>query len=219
MRITRTFALTAAHQLTKKTVAGDRVKARLAPDGKKIDAVVTRRHLTSDLALLKLELQDEYGSLVGVCFDDAQDEESWRTTFEDPATHMPLTGTVDASSILYGKSQDNLEVKAARLACDVSPPGQSAYAGSPVERSSRYPLPVTLGLLVKQSELPAADQEKLFAITIREVIRLLGFLGLESEVMPEGEWPDPSLDHPFRVVEFERQSHVKQVWHNRLPKN
>ncbi|WP_329127554.1 hypothetical protein [Streptomyces sp. NBC_01465] len=179
LRITRTFALTAAHQLTKG--AGHRIKARLTPNGKKIDAVVARRHLTSDLALLKLELKDENCALIGVRFDDVRHDETWRTTFEHPVTGLPLTGTVDASSILYSKSQDNMEVQAARLECDASLQESSAYVGSPIERATRHPLPVALGLLVKRPELSTAQQDKLFAITIREVIRSFGFLGLESE--------------------------------------
>ncbi|MGY0486335.1 S1 family peptidase [Streptomyces sp. WG-D5] len=199
VRLTRDFALTAAHCLDKGELE-DAVPVRLRlPDGKHVRGEVQDHDELSDLALLRIVFhRDEDIQLPGVCFDVASEGELWQATHQPPDNGQVLAGTVAEVAGLYRRTTEGAEISALRLLCHQPPDDYRKFAGSPVERGDPYHPPVVLGLIVKRRS-GAAPPESVHAGTVREAVRRFECFRIEDL----GREPYPRSVSPYRVEPIE----------------
>ncbi|MFI9168073.1 hypothetical protein [Streptomyces lincolnensis] len=178
LRLTRKFALTAAHCLRGHvpTEQGDS-RLRLT-DGTCV--VVPMYNTTSDLALLRLVLADDDALLPRVSFDTARRGESWTATYRFPAGDKPPTGSVEDPDALYRRT-DSLVVRAMRLRCELRK-DHAPFAGSPVERGPGAVSPVAFGVVVEPRESDWAESDEIFAGSVAEALDLFSITGMRLVV-------------------------------------
>ncbi|WP_347277111.1 S1 family peptidase [Streptomyces durmitorensis] len=172
VRLTRYFALTAAHCLGDDRENRMRPVLLRLPDGRHLDGEVQQFDLLADMALLKIVFQKgESVPLPGIHFDVAREGESWTAVHPRPDDGM-LRGTVSDVSVIY-QSTGEQAVNCHRLRHDGAHDDVRKFAGSPVGRGEPDPdLPsVVLGLLVARPATTDAPQDTLFAGTIDEAVR------------------------------------------------
>jgi hypothetical protein len=184
LRLTRKFALTAAHCL-RGQVPTEQTDSRLRlPDGTPV--VVPMYNTTSDLALLRLVLGDDDALLPRVSFDTARRGEPWTATYRFPAGDKPPTGSVEDPDALYRRT-DSLVVRAMRLRCELRK-DHAPFAGSPVERgvSERTGQgavsPVALGVVVEPWDRAWSESDEIFAGSVAEALDLFSITGMRLVV-------------------------------------
>ncbi|MEV7197721.1 hypothetical protein AB0N81_38915 [Streptomyces sp. NPDC093510] len=162
MRLTRYFALTAAHCLGPRELAGEASVRLLLPGGQRAVGEVQDYDRLSDLALLRLKFsKDESIPLPGVCFDSVQWGEPWRATRRPSGTHETLNGHVVEVS-------DGVLL----LDCRWFPDDYGEFAGSPVEREGSCRPQAVLGLIVeRRAGADGATAGRITACTAREAVR------------------------------------------------
>lgn len=181
VRLTRDFALTAAHCLELNELEGRSAVRLCLPDGKQAMGEVQEYDDLSDLALLRLIFhKDEDVQLPGVCFDEAREGELWQATHQLPDTGNDLRGSVAEVASPYRSTQDGARVCALRLDCYRVPDDYGRFAGSPVERGDPYRPPVVLGLIVKLRPGAGPDPKTVYAGTVREAVRRFGRFRIED---------------------------------------
>ncbi|MGW0536657.1 S1 family peptidase [Streptomyces sp. NPDC003032] len=207
VRLTRDFALTAAHCLEGRELEG-RVAVRLClPDGKHATGEVQDYDRASDLALLRLIFQkDEDVQLPGVCFDDARPQELWKATHQPPDGDDILCGSVAEVSYTYGSTGRGGTISALRLDCGWIPDDYAIFAGSPVERGDPYRTPVVLGLIV-QDRAGGAPDGTLFAGTVREAVTRFKRFRFRVEDLA-GDPAPPLAVRPFVVGATETEKEI-----------
>ncbi|WP_055534756.1 S1 family peptidase [Streptomyces alboniger] len=208
VRLTRDFALTAAHCLEERELEG-RAAVRLGlPDGKDATGEVQDYDRASDLALLRLIFQkDEDVQLPGVCFDDARPHEPWKATHQLPDGDDVLRGSVAEVSYVYGSTGRGGTINALRLDCDWVPDDCTLFAGSPVERGDPYRPPVVLGLIVQHRAGGRAPDGTLFAGTVREAVTRFKRFRFRIEDLA-GDPAPPLAVRPFAVGATETEKEI-----------
>ncbi|MEU4996851.1 serine protease [Streptomyces sp. NPDC021622] len=174
MRLTKYFALTAAHCL------GDDRKARLRPVvvrlacGRRLAGEVKDCDPLTDMALVKIIFgKGEKVPLPGINFDAARRGEPWRAAHRPPGNGVELRGTVSDVSVIYQSTHDDQAVSCHLLRQDGSCGNVKKFVGSPVDREELDPdrPSVVLGLIVARPAATEAPQDTLFAGVIDEAVR------------------------------------------------
>ncbi|MEU6992496.1 trypsin-like peptidase domain-containing protein [Streptomyces sp. NPDC046465] len=209
VRLTREFALTAAHCLRARELKGlDTVMLRLT-DGKQVAGEVLDYDRRSDLALLNLTFPEgEDIRLPGVCFDDARQDELWKATHQPPDSDDVLTGNVAEISYEYGELQKGVKICALRLNCRASLGDYSVYAGSPVERGGPYGPTAVLGLIVERRAGDGTPGDTVFAGTIREAVRQFDRFRFRIEDLSRDQRPLAVRPYAVEATETEQRLRV-----------
>ncbi|MEV0114224.1 serine protease [Streptomyces sp. NPDC050844] len=197
VRLTKYFALTAAHCLGDDEEKGKRPVMLRLPGGRRLEGEVKEFDLLSDMALVRIVFRKGEGvALPGVLFGVARRHDSWAATHRPPGNGVGLRGTVAHVSVIYQSTRDQA-VNSHRLrhdgSCDVR-----KYSGSPIDLTEPDRPPVVLGLLVARPATTDAPADTLFAGTIEEAVRrfdLFKFRLLRAQQTP----PDP--DDIYTVVQ------------------
>ncbi|MFJ2773376.1 trypsin-like peptidase domain-containing protein [Streptomyces sp. NPDC087300] len=206
VRLTRDFALTAAHCLEENELEGRSAVRLSLPDGKQAMGEVQEYDSLSDLALLRLIFhKDEDVQLPGVCFDEAREGELWQATHQLPENGNELRGSVAEIGTLYRSTGDGARVSALRLDCHRVPHDYDRFAGSPVERGDPFRPPVVLGILVKLRPGAGPDPKTVYAGTVREAVRRFGRFRIEGL----GREPYPLSVSPYRVEPTEPAENIR----------
>ncbi|MEU5687504.1 serine protease family protein [Streptomyces venezuelae] len=218
VRLTREFALTAAHCLKDRELKGlDLVMLRLS-DGKQAMGKVHDHDRRSDLALLNLTFAEgEDVRLPRVCFDDARQDEEWKATHQPPDTDDVLTGSVADVSYEYGDPEKGVNVCALRLNCHVSMDDYTKFAGSPVERGDPYRPTAVLGLIVKRHAGTVGDT--VFAGTIREAVRQFDRFRFRIEDLARDQWPLSVRPYSVEASETEQKLRINAAVAEALKKS
>ncbi|WP_157869166.1 S1 family peptidase [Streptomyces atriruber] len=208
VRLTREFALTAAHCLQARELKGlDMVMLRLSDD-RQVEAEVLDYDRRSDLALLNLTFPEgEDVVLPEVCFDDARQGEAWKAV-RQPDSADVLTGSVADVSFEYGDPRKNLKVPALRLNCPVGPDDYGMFAGSPVERGGPHPPTAVLGLIIERRAWDGASEHAVFAATIREAVKQFDRFRFRVEDLARDQWPLAVRPYSVEATETEQKLRI-----------
>ncbi|MFK4064876.1 hypothetical protein [Streptomyces sp. NPDC029674] len=220
VRLTREFALTAAHCLKARELKGlDPLMLRLS-GGKQVTGGVLDYDRRSDLALLNLTFAEgEDVQLPGVCFDDARQDEVWKATHQPPESDDVLTGSVADVSYEYGEPQKGVKICALRLNCHAGPEDYGRYAGSPVERGDPYRPTSVLGLIVERRPGAGTAGDTVFAGTIREAVRQFDRFRFRIEDLAREQWPLAVRPHSVEATETEQKLRVSAAVAEALKKS
>ncbi|WP_409237461.1 hypothetical protein [Streptomyces sp. PA5.6] len=195
LRISREFALTAAHCLAERELDGAAlVRIHVAGGVRPMGEVVEYDRL-SDLALLRLSFpKDEDVELPDVRFDDARRNERWRMTLRLSPAFPVLRGSIAEVSCRYGSTRRGAEVSAVRLTCPGGPDDCTPYAGSPVARDDDdWRRHTILGLIVERRPRGSAAPDTLYAGTVREAVRRFDRFRFRVEESASGPGADPAV--------------------------
>ncbi|WAL95698.1 trypsin-like peptidase domain-containing protein [Streptomyces sp. Je 1-369] len=220
VRLTREFALTAAHCLKARELKGlDLVMLRLS-DGKQVMGQVLDYDRRSDLALLNLTFAEgEDVRLPGVCFDDARQDEVWKATHQPPDTDDVLTGSVADVSYEYGDPQKGVKICALRLNCHAGMDDYTKFAGSPVERGDPYRPTAVLGLIVERRADAGTAGDTVFAGTIREAVRQFDRFRFRVEDLARDQWPLSVRPYSVEASETEQKLRINAAVADALKKS
>ncbi|MGB8945044.1 MAG: serine protease [Streptomyces sp.] len=204
VRLTRHFALTAAHCLGDDKENRMRPVLLRLPDGRRLAGEVQQFDLLSDMALVKIVFQKgEKVPLPGIHFDAAREGEAW-TAARRASGNGRLRGTVSHVSVIY-QSTGEQTVNSHRLRPDGSCDDVRKFSGSPVDRGVPEPdrPAVVLGLLVARPGTTDAPEGTLFAGTIDEAVRRFDTFKFRPE-------PQQPLSDSERIYEV-RQDHEAEA--------
>ncbi|MGW5733994.1 MULTISPECIES: serine protease family protein [Streptomyces] len=174
VRLTKYFALTAAHRLGEDREQRLRPVVVRLPGGRRLEGEVKDCDLLTDMALVKINFRKgESVPLPGICFDVARPGECWTAAHQVPGNGVVLRGTVSDVSVIYQSTRDNQAVNCHQLRHDGACDNVQKYAGSPVDREDPDPdrPSVVLGLLVARPAATTAPADTLFAGVIDEAVR------------------------------------------------
>jgi hypothetical protein len=200
VRLTKYFALTAAHRLGDDREQRRRPVVVRLPGGRRLEGEVKDCDLLTDMALVRIIFRKgESVPLPGIDFDAARPGESWTAAHQPPGNGVVLRGTVSHVSVIYQSTRDNQAVNCHQLRHDGSCGNVQKFAGSPIDRERPGPdrPSVVLGLLVARPAATTASANTLFAGVIVEAVRRFD----SFRFRPEPSQPSSESEQLYTVLQ------------------
>ncbi|MCX4670868.1 serine protease [Streptomyces sp. NBC_01381] len=213
VRLTRYYALTAAHCLGGNKEECKQPVTLCLADGRELEGEVEDFDLLTDMALLKIVFpKGERVPLPHITFGFAQKNEPWAAAHRPSDNCVALKGTVSHVSVIYQRT-DGQTASSHRLWHDGTCDEVHKFYGSPVDRDESGRSTAVIGLLVGRPADTDAPQETLFAGTIEEAV--LRFRELDFQHRRAGHEPsDPG--RVYTVIQ-DPQTEAKARKDNTVP--